>query len=432
MIVSQEEQVTTPPTSLANEETSYSSFSYLIVDDEPFVRNLTTLVLKKIGCSQISTSTNGHDALDALKKTTSPFDVIICDLNMPEMDGIELMRHAAEMNFQNGIIYLSGQDDRLLATAYDLARSHKLNVLGVLPKPLNEEQLVRLLKSYQPATTNDVARIQEPITESELRQGLSGPGVSLVFQPKVDIASGKIFGVESLSRWHHPTRGLLGPDTFIPLAEACGLIDEMTMLIFAQAMRQTRAWQQLGIRLKMSVNISANTLTYPGLVEALINCAKNNAINNESIVLELTESQIMKNVMGCQETLMRLRMKNFGLSIDDFGTGHSSMAQLKKIPFTELKIDRAFVTGAATDAPARAILESSVLLARNLGMETVAEGVESREDWDQVVKLGCDSVQGYYCARPMAGDDLTTFIRQWVGPHPVGPHPVGPHDPGHA
>lgn len=162
---------------------------------------------------------------------------------------------------------------------------------------------------------------------------------------------------------------------------------------------------------------NVNTFTLPDFPDFLIQAAQDEGVDPSKVVLELTETQVMENAVDCLEVLMRLRMKKFGLSIDDFGTGHSSMEQLKRIPFTELKIDRAFVYGAIENSSARAILESSAVLAKKLKMEIVAEGAETREDWDLVEEPGCDYVQGFYCVKPMPNEVLMEFLENWQGPH---------------
>lgn len=181
-------------------------------------------------------------------------------------------------------------------------------------------------------------------------------------------------------------------------------------------MQQVAAWNRAGIHLQVSVNFSINTFLRENFLRFLLDTAQEFAVSPEQLMLEVTESQVTDNLTVCQEIMMRLRLKKFGLSIDDFGTGNSSLAQLKHIPFTELKIDRAFVHGAASNASARAILETSIELARKLDMHTVAEGGETAEDWKLVQSLGVDYFQGYFCAKPMAAGDLGNFLKTWSPP----------------
>lgn len=398
-------------------EKNLSKLRILVVDDEVFVLNLSVRILKNLGCKNVITANSGKQALEKLNQAQNNFDVIICDLNMPEIDGVEFMRHISEKNFTGGIILFSGEDERMLEVVRDLAKSHKLNVFGAIQKPLKPDVLKLLLDNYKPAQTKKKFTSQKPITEEELRAGLDGDELQLVFQPKVKIADGTIMGVETLARWNHADRGILGPDAFIPLAEKVGLINDLTYAIYKKAMIQAGEWHANAIDIKTSVNVSINNFTLEGFSDFLVTTANEQGVDLSKVTLEVTETQVMADVQGCLEILIQLRMKKFGLSMDDFGTGQSSMEQLKRIPFTELKIDRAFVHGALYDSGARAILESSLHLAKRLKIETVAEGVETREDWDLVGSLECDYVQGFYCAKPMSNEKLIEFIETWAGPH---------------
>jgi len=394
-----------------------SRLNILIVDDDKFILNLCLRVLRIIGCENFEIAENGHLALEKFTGGNKPFDVIIFDLNMPEMDGIELIGHFAKHKFRGGIILLSGMDDRFLETAHNHANKSGLNVLGTVQKPLTANAISKLLKSYEPR--EDKLRKYDPeipITEEELQTGLEGEELQPVFQPKVNIITGEVTGVEALSRWNHADRGILGPGAFVPLAEKNGLIDDLTYAIYRKIMRQAGVWLSEGIRIKVSVNVSINTFLAEGFSDFLVDTAFQEGIEPEYIILEVTESQLMENANRCLELLMRLRLKRLSLSIDDFGTGYSSLDQLNRIPFTEMKIDRSFVNSAANSTTAYAILESSINLARKLNMEIVAEGVETRDEWDLVAELGCDYVQGYYIAKPMPSAEFQSWLKNYITP----------------
>ena len=388
----------------------------MLVDDEPSILDLTSRFLEQMGCRKITPCQSGQSALDKYRESKNSFDVIICDLNMPEMNGVELIRHLSEENFHGGIILLSGEDERILETAKDLAKARNLNVLGYISKPFNREALEILLLEYSPQDLKISAPLLDDISEEELRTGMDGDELLIAFQAKASLATGEVTGVEALARWNHSERGLLPPYTFIPLAERCQLIDELTYSIYRKTLSQIRIWHEKDIHLKVSINISVNSFTTDGFVDFLIQTAEEYNIDPELIIFEITESQVMENALDCLEMLVQLRMKNFGLSIDDFGTGHSNMVQLKKIPFTELKIDQSFVGGACEDSTARTILESSVDLAKKLKIYTVAEGVETEAELALVKEIGCDQIQGYLIAKPMLADEFEKFFQSWP-PH---------------
>lgn len=383
----------------------------MIVDDEPSILDLTQRHLEKMGYSNIISCQSGQLALEKYQVNTVSYDIIISDLNMPEMNGVELLRHLSEEGYCGGIILLSGEDQRILEVAKELAKARNLNVLGYISKPFKREALELLLSDYSPQSPDISAPLLSEISEEELRAGMDGDEVVIAFQAKTKLDTGKVVGVEALARWDHSERGLLPPYTFIPLAERCYLIDELTYHIYRKTLSQMRAWLEKDIILEVSINISVNSFTTDGFVDFLIQTAEEYNVNPDMIIFEVTETQIMGNSLECLEKLMHLRMKNFGLAIDDFGTGHSNMTQLKNAPFTELKIDRAFVNGACDDPTARTILESSIDLAKKLNMYTVAEGVETKVELELVKELGCDQIQGFYIAEPMLAKEFENFYQ---------------------
>lgn len=401
--------------------TAKGCLSILIVDDDQFCLELASELLAAMNFENTSIASDGHQALAMLEEPDSDFDIIICDLNMPRMNGVELIRQTRDKGFSGGIILLSGENPRMLETAYGVANAHAVNLLGALPKPIDPQQLKRLIESFQPADEQKTGYTpQEPITETQLREGIEGSRddqVLLVFQPKVEVKSGNIIGVETLARWWNKERGILGPAAFIPLAEEKGMIDALTNTIFTKAVLQASAWEAQKIDLRTAINFSVNSFSSLKFCEFLNATVRQFNVNPERLILEITETQAMSIPVDCLSSIIGVRLNGFGLSIDDFGTGNSSLAQLKNIPFTELKVDRAFVNGAAQNASSRAILEASISLARKLDMQVVAEGVETRDDWDLAEELGVDYVQGFYCARPMGNGDLLDMLQQWQGPH---------------
>lgn len=395
-----------------------SDLSFLVVDDDPVILDLATKILASARAGRISTAHEGREALEKLMIDNGHYDIIICDLSMPGMNGVEFLERLTGIGFEGGVLLLSGKDNRLLESVSELARAHQLNVIGAISKEhLVKEIIDRIVQNYVPYHKTGERQTPFRITEDELRDGLAGSSLLLYYQPKIDIRTGEISGVEILSRWQHPSEGILPPSSFIPLAESTGLIHELTLSAYKTAVAQIGHFQQASIPLSFSINISANSLGKPQFYQFIVNTLKEHELDPGLVILEITEREIMTDITEILKSLMNLRMQNFGLSIDDFGTGYSSMEKLKMIPFTELKLDRSFVTDVSNRPSARVILESSISLARKLNMEVVAEGVESRADWDTVSELQCEYVQGFYCARPMPAEELFEFYRNWNGPH---------------
>jgi EAL domain-containing protein (putative c-di-GMP-specific phosphodiesterase class I) len=247
-------------------------------------------------------------------------------------------------------------------------------------------------------------------------QALGQGGLRLVYQPKVATDDGRLVRVEALVRWTHATMGAVPPARFVPLAEEHGLIDALTQWALRTALRQWRAWQRDGLDTSVAVNISAVSLEhldFPDLVERLCRALD---VPTDRLVLELTEGATQP-LIKLMDTLTRFRIKGVGLAIDDFGTGYSGLTQLRRLPFTEIKIDREFVTDLATSRDDAVIVRSVVDLAHGLGLQVTAEGVETIEQLAALRALGCDLVQGYLLAHPLEAQELVPWAsrhkRRW-------------------
>jgi len=383
-----------------------------VIDDEPFVLRLLTQQLERLGYSDVIAYESAQAALESLSIGSESVGLIFLDLQMPDMDGVEFVRALARLGYSGGLILVSGEDERILQAAERLAKAQKLDVLGTLRKPATTDQLQKVLESnllraasaQRPRKIYDSARIRQAIESGELVNH---------YQPKVHVESGVVGGVETLVRWQHPQDGLVFPDQFIAVAEDNDLIDALTRAVLVGAMRDAGHWREAGIDLQVAVNVSMENLRVLEFPEFVVQAAYDAGMPVSSLMLEVTESRLMNDAVAPLDILTRLRLKRIGLSIDDFGTGHSSLAQLRDLPFQELKIDRGFVHGASRDASLSAIFEASLDLAHQLGMKAVAEGVEDKDDWDFLRSAGCDVAQGYFIARPMAPAAVPAWLERW-------------------
>jgi diguanylate cyclase (GGDEF)-like protein/PAS domain S-box-containing protein len=247
---------------------------------------------------------------------------------------------------------------------------------------------------------------------SDLRRAISERELVLYYQPKAALESGVVTSVEALIRWMHPERGLVLPDSFIPLAQETSLIGPLTLYVIEEALRQSRAWREQGIELQVAVNLSTRNLldrSFPRQVATLL---ERWDVKPDALELEVTESSMLANPTRAKAILSELSELGIRLSIDDFGTGYSSLAYLRQLPVDEIKIDRSFVMGMAVEAGDAVIVRSTVDLGRNLGLEVVAEGVETIEHWERLRELGCTIAQGYYLSRPVPADELCDWLRE--------------------
>lgn len=389
-----------------------STFRILVLDDEPFMLRLIVRILADQGFALVTGCDNGRAALEQVAGSNPP-DLILSDLNMPEMDGVEFVRKLVEHSYMGSLILVSGEDERVLQTTEKLVQAHRITLLGHLNKPVSPAGLTKLLEKWSPPSSASSHAAKRAYSANEVRTAITNGELVNHYQPKVALATGQVVGVETLVRWCHPRDGMVFPDQFIGVAEEHGLIDDLTYAVLAAALAQTRSWHEAGLELKVAVNVSMDnlaSLAFPGDVADLATVA---GVAPQSVMLEVTESRLMGDLRAPLEILTRLRLKRFGLSIDDFGTGHSSLVQLRDIPFSQLKVDQSFVHGAHANETIRAIFFASVNLGKQLGMEIVAEGVEDQADWDFLRQTRCDLAQGYFIAKPMAAADLPGWIVTW-------------------
>jgi EAL domain-containing protein (putative c-di-GMP-specific phosphodiesterase class I) len=248
---------------------------------------------------------------------------------------------------------------------------------------------------------------------SELRQAIGGKELRLHYQPKVSLSSATVSAVEALLRWYHPQRGMVSPAEFIPFAEHTGYIKVLTRWVLGEAIRQCAEWLREGIRLQISVNISARDLMNRDLPETIAELLKLHDVPPALLCLEITESGFMEDPAHAQKVLDRLHALGLKLSIDDYGTGYSSLSYIMKLPVQELKIDRSFILRMAADSDISTIVRSTIDLGHSLGLKVVAEGVEDLEGWNLLARLGCDDVQGYYMSPPLEAAALKSWIRDY-------------------
>jgi len=394
--------------------TDPSGIWILVLDDEPVMLEIIRSMLSNLGFADVTTCESGRQALDRLDGQGGDPDLILLDLNMPGMDGVEFLRKLVERHYAGSVILASGEDEQILQSAEALVRAHGITALGHLQKPVQPDALAALIEKWRPGMRHGARGAAKIYTVDEVRRAIANHELVNVYQPKVGVATGNVVGVETLVRWRHPGNGIVYPDQFIGVAEEHGLIDRLTQLVIGEALAQARLWLDAGLALHVAVNVSMDNLTSLNFPDLVSEQAAKAGVAAPELVLEITESRLMPNLVTVLDVLTRLRLKRFRLSIDDFGTGHSSLAQLRDIPFDELKIDRSFVHGAARNEKKRAICDASLGLARQLGIAVVAEGVEDQDDWRFLRNEGCDFAQGYYIAKPMPGAELTAWIEVWT------------------
>lgn len=389
----------------------------LIAEDHDFQRRTLVRILRGLGIVDILEAANGREALEIIRSAPRPPEIVLSDLDMPEMDGMAFIHQLGEAKSGLGVIIISALDPVLLGSVAKMTDAYGVHLLGVIEKPITRERLVQLLAAHRPAgDTSQPARPAPPAFGwQDIRAGIDNREFEPFFQPKIEMASGRTVGAEALARWRHPTCGIVAPYAFILELERHKDIDALTFLMLEQAAHSCHDWLDAGLDLTVSVNLSLTSLADTSFADRIIACVKGAGLESKRMVLEITETAAMTELAPALENLTRLRMHGFGLSIDDYGTGFASMQQLARVPFTELKIDQGFVTGCTRNRAARVIVEASLALARGLGLKAVAEGIETEEDWDTLKAAGCDIAQGYFLARPLEAEAFLEFCRQRRG-----------------
>lgn len=384
----------------------------LVVEDSPLQKASLCNWLRTFGFTEIVSCGDGRHALDLVDNLPQPPCLMVLDLELPGMDGIELLQHLYEQELKPAVIVLSSAEDALLSAVATMVDAMGFPLLGALRKPMVPLDLYASLERYQELNKPSPCAkgIMEP-EPAQLQQALDLGEIVPAYQPKVDLQLGRLAGVEALARWPGTTGPTIPPSIFIPLAERCGMIEQLTLNMLDQVLADMTVWQQQGHPLSVALNLSAVCLGSRDLTNAILQKVSQARQNPEKITFEITESAFVMDLPAALASISRLRLKGFGFSIDDYGTGFSSMQQLARFPITELKIDRSFVHGSAERESLRAILQSAVDMGRRLGITTVAEGVETLAELKLLRAMGCRQAQGYGFARPMSG----TALQQWLG-----------------
>lgn len=392
-----------------------SGMRVLVVDDQMVPRRMAVKMVRDCGIADVLEADSGDAALTLLESELQAIDLVITDLRLTGMDGIEFLRRVAERNLASQVILASAVEDTLARAVMTMARGLNLNIAGHLRKPVTPEGLRELVQRQMArrvaAPLRKVRAVH--VSTEELRQAIEAKQFVPYFQPRVSAIDGATTAVEALIRWQHPERGLIPPGAFIPLADSSGLIDGITDIVLEKSMQWARRWRDAGTDIAISVNLTENALMRQDLPARIAALADQYEIGRERILLEVPEAEAVTEAPGPLETLARLRLMGFGLSIDDFGTGMATPEQLAQIPFSEVKIDQSLVTGVYDQPQFFGVLEYSMQLAKRLNLKTVAEGIESKADWDLLKELGCDEMQGFHVARPMPGEEIEGWAQGW-------------------
>lgn len=387
---------------------------FLVAEADNGQRAALVEMLGRLGASRVTDVPDGHMALRTFQASFTPrLHIAIIDLALPGMDGLELIRNLATLDTGISLVVTGAQPANLLFSVETLAQVYGIDLLGSIAKPVTAAKLKPLLDNYVPPAL-PVARDASPrFSFAEVGVGLQKRQFEPFFQPKIELATGQVKGLEVFARWRHPEHGILGPGAFMEALEQNNRIDFLDWSMIELSVERCRWFHDQGTPISISINLAPETLAHPAFIRQITACLGRHAVLPDYITFEMPESSVLNTDPNFIERLVRLRMMGFGLAVDDYGTGRSNLQLLARIPFSELKIDRSFVDGASKRRPLGTVLRSCLGLAHSLDRMSVAVGVETRQDWDFLQGLGCTYAQGYHIANPMEATAFPGWLEDW-------------------
>jgi EAL domain-containing protein (putative c-di-GMP-specific phosphodiesterase class I)/ActR/RegA family two-component response regulator len=395
-------------------QSALQNLHFLVAEADPVQRRTLIEALGQLGVSRVTDVPDGPTALRTLQAGFTPkIDVAIIDLALGGMDGLELLRAIATLKSAVRLIVVGDQPASVLFSVETLAQAYGVELLGTVSKPVNSARLKSVLDNFQPLARPRPAQKSPAFSFAEVGVGLQQRQFEPFFQPKIELATGQVKGLETFARWRHPEHGVLGPGAFMDALEQNNRIDFLDWTMIELSAERCRQYHDQGIPISISLNLAPETLANPNFIRQVSSCMKRHGVLPDYFTFEMTESSILKFDADFIERLVRLRMMGFGLAIDDYGTGRSNLQLLARIPFSELKIDRSFVDGASKKRPLGTVLKSCLGLAHSLDRMSVAVGVETRQDWDFLQGLGCTYAQGYHIANPMEASAFPGWLEDW-------------------
>jgi EAL domain-containing protein (putative c-di-GMP-specific phosphodiesterase class I)/FixJ family two-component response regulator len=395
-----------------------SNLNFLVVEDHDFQRRVFVKLLQSLGASAVYDAEDGRAALEVLRDPDRRVDIVVSDLSMPGMDGMEFIRHLSETGAQVSLIVASALEPELLAAIANMARAYKVNLLGVLGKPASARKLVPLLEMHrarQPEAGQDELAADAPFTLAEIADGWAHSEFQPWFEPQVELGTGRVRGMLATARWRHPTRGLLEPAVFLPSVLARGLSDDFSWMMIQRSAAQCCLWLQEGLDLTVWVNLAFQSLQESDLAMRVRQIAANEGLEPRHLILSVSESALNTGQARTLENLARLRVEGHGLAIDEFGSGDMAVDRLSLVAFTHIRVKSSYVTGIDHDESARAGLAVSLDLAQQMKLRAVADGITSKGEWALLQQWGCEFGQGPFISAAMPGDGVPAWARRWTG-----------------
>lgn len=383
----------------------------IVLEDHSFQRAIAVAMLQQLGCTDVFQAADGAEAL-AILDEVGPVDIALCDLHMDGMDGLTFLQAVGHSGLVRSVIISSSLSADLSRTVRQIISLLNLELLGDIGKPLHYETLERLLKKHSSAPPTATLAAPPEVFPDDARvcQALRAQELCAFFQPKFNLATGETTGVEVLARWPQACGEVLSAMSFIPALERNDLLDELLVQQLHQSLALQQRLKTLGHDLNFAFNLHAAQLANGTLASQVRQLLTEYGTRGSTLTFELTESGLLQAPETSLECLFRLRLMGCRLSIDDFGTGFSSLHRLFQLPFNEIKLDAVFVQALMYEPRCHAVVSSTLALGETLGMSVVVEGIETDEQRQHLLSMGCIHGQGYGHAKPMSGEDLLHWL----------------------
>ncbi len=382
-------------------------FCLLIVDDDPLLQAVARAHYAALGIKTCDTASSAEDALAKFNGAKQPYDLVVCDISMPGMDGVQLIGKFAAAGFRGWLAIVSSMPQTVCNTVQEIARSYGMQFAGSARKPISASQLEGFVRTMHVAHTRKVAgqqAVADRMAEQQLQSAIDEGRVIPFYQPIVDMKTGAVVSAEALARIVDRDGSILSPAAFIPVAISCGLLDQLTHSMFNTMLTDFNSLSRHARGINLAINWDPKLLECSSLPEDLQATCRDKHVSPNQITLEITEATAFEASSTILEVLVRLRLKGFGIAVDDYGIGYSNLERLRQMPFSKLKIDQSFVRNAMLDRFSKVSVETTVRLARELDIPTIAEGLEDEALWALMQQLGVDQGQGYLVSRPLPID----------------------------
>ena len=390
-----------------------SKLRFLVVEDQEFQREALIRLLRTLGAEAVYGAEDGLAALQVIRDPDRPVDIVISDLSMPGMDGMEFLRNLGEIGARVSVILLSALDPPLLASIANMALAYRVRLLGVLGKPAAAAKLTPLIEQHRATSASPDQQPEAAFSFAEIAQAWADNEFEPWYEPRVHLETGAVRAMHACARWRHPTLGVLEPDRFLPSVKARGLQDDFVWLMLQKSAAQCSAWRAQGLDLTVAAALDFASLAELKMAPRIRQIAINEELEPRCMVLGVREGALNAEVARALENLARLRVDGFGLSVEDFGGGPMELEQISRVAFTELKIHSAFVTGVHQREAARAGLAVALELAQQLRLETVADGITDKEEWKLLREWGCDLAQGPFISQALPADRVPGWVARW-------------------